>query len=64
MFKTYLYKDGELKLTESHGTELSATRSGQNWKMLRKGHTFKVVEFPEEKPRTFGSHIKDLIRGF
>lgn len=66
VFKTLLYKNGDLKLTEYHGSEISAVRSGQNWRMIGRGnsHTFEVVEKPEEKVKSLGSHIKDLMRGF
>jgi len=57
MFKTYLYYNGEQKLVETHGSELRAVRSGENWRLLRRGNTFKVVEDVVKKSR-----IRELLR--
>lgn len=57
MFVLTLYdKQGNLKVRSEYVTHLSAYRSGENWKLIRKGNKFHISELKD----TYPSQIKKL----
>ena len=48
VFILLLYdRKGKLKARGEYPTHLSATRSGENWKLLRKGNTSHITELED-----------------
>lgn len=74
VFILLLYdRQGNLKVRGEHSTHLSATRSGENWKLLRKGNTFHITEledhFISQKNKRlqdikYDIHMDELLGGF
>lgn len=64
-YKLYLYHNGVHKSTETWERHVQAVRSGQNWKILSRGNTYKIVDEDDILQEIeYDVHMSRLLGGF